>query len=259
MEVFHKCPVLMFLIENSFFKFSFVIIFMIIAVIPAHNEEKTIGKVIETTKKYVNKIIVVDDCSTDNTAKIARNCGAMIIQHKRNLGLGCSLRSGFKKALRISKENDIIITLDADGQHDSNDIPKFIKAMKNGYDFVLGKRDLRKYPFRKRIGNLFLNVVTNFISGTNLKDTESGFRAFKRNALKKLHLRAKGYEIAVEIIFEIGRNYIRSTNVPVRTPTYVKGTSIYDGIRNFRYLLHRRERTWHSYIEDMKYVLKKFF
>lgn len=227
---------------------------MNVIIIPAYNEEKTIGDIIKKSKKY-GKVIVINDASTDRTASIAQNAGAIVISHKKNSGLGSALRTGFERALKMNV--DVIITLDADGQHDPDDIKKFIEKINEGYDFVLGERNLRNYPFTKKFGNFFLNIATNFISGTNLKDTESGFRAFKKNALKKLCLKAERYEIAVEIIFEVGRNKLKATNVPIKSPTYVKGVGVIDGIRNFLFLMHRRERKWRDYIEDIKYVLRR--
>ena len=228
----------------------------IIAVIPAYNEEKTVGDIVKRTKKYVDEVIVVNDCSKDNTEKVAKSAGALVLNHTVNKGLGASLRDGFETALKNGA--DIIITLDADGQHIPEDIPKFIDKINEGYDFVLGARDLSKYPLIKKIGNFFLNVATNFISGTNLKDTESGFRAFRRNALEKLQLKSDRYQIAVEIVFEVGRNNLKTANVPIKVPVYIKGVGVIDGIHNFAYLLHRRERRWRDYIADVKYVLKKW-
>ena len=231
---------------------------MIIAVIPAFNEERTVGYVIERTKRYVDKVIVIDDCSSDETMPIAKKAGALVIHHAENMGLGSSLRDGFAKAIELSsKDDDIIISLDADGQHKPEEIPKFAEKIREGYDFVLGKRDLRKYPFRKKFGNFFLNLATNFVSGTRLKDTESGFRAFTRRGLSKLHLQARRYEIAVEIIFEVGRNNLAATNVPIDVPVYVKGVNVWDGVKNFRYLLRRRHHTFADYFSDLKYVFRK--
>ena len=137
-------------------------IIMIIAVIPAHNEEKTVAWVIEETKKYADKIIFIDDGSTDDTLRFAKNTGAEIIHHECNRGLGASLRAGFNRALETAREDDIIITLDADGQHNPHDIPKLVKKLEHGYEFVLGQRDLRNYPFVKKFGNFFLNLICKF-------------------------------------------------------------------------------------------------
>jgi len=214
---------------------------MIIAIMPAHNEEKSIKKVIGRTAKYVDKLIVVDDASTDRTNKIVKKMNVILITHKKNRGLGGALRSGFKKALEIAKnEDDIILTIDADGQHDPDEIPRFIKQVNKGYDFVLGKRNLSKYPFIKKFGNAFLNYMTNLICDTDLRDTESGFRAFTKRALKGMIFRAERYEIASEILYEVCRRAIKSSNVDISIPIYVKGVGIWDGFKNFWYLMKLR-------------------
>ncbi len=227
---------------------------MIAIIIPAYNEEKTIENVVKSAKKY-GKVIVVDDASKDKTALIAKRAGAKVINHKVNGGLGCALRTGFKEALKMKA--DIVITIDADGQHDPKQIPDFVATISKGYDFVLGRRNLAAYPFIKKFGNFFLNKLTNFVSATDLKDTESGFRAFRASALKKLYLRAERYEIAVEIIFEVGRNRLKTVNIPITSARYVKGVGVWDGFSNFRYLLRRRKRNWRSYLEDFRYVMSR--
>lgn len=224
-------------------------------IIPAHNEEKTVYKIVKKSQKY-GKVIVIDDASSDNTLTEARKAGAIIIRHKTNRGLGGALRSGFEKALRMNI--DAVVTLDADGQHNPDEIPRFIKALENGNEFVLGERDLRRYPFIKKFGNFFLNAATNFISGTTVRDSESGFRAISRDALKRMYMKAERYEIAVEIIFEVGRNKLRTENVRISSPVYVKGVSVFDGINNFRYLLRRRKRNWMSYLQDVRYVFRRW-
>ncbi len=227
---------------------------MNIIVIPAYNEEKTVGAVVREAKRY-GKVLVIDDASRDKTSEMARRAGALVVRHSANRGLGAALRTGFDKALKMKA--DVVVTIDADGQHRPDEIKHFLGLINNGYDFVLGSRDLRKYPFVKKFGNFFLNNATNFVSGTNLKDTESGFRAFRASALKKLYLKSERYEIAVEIVFEVGRNKLKYVNVPITSPLYVKGVGVKDGIKNFRYLLRRRKRNWRSYIEDFKYVMRQ--
>lgn len=208
---------------------------------PAHNEERAIKKVVEKTKKYVDKIIVVDDASSDSTNDVVKKLGVILITHKKNRGLGGALRSGFKRALEISKsDGDIIITIDADGQHVPEEIPIFVKEISKGYGFVLGKRNLSNYPFVKKFGNFFLNLFTNIICGTNLKDTESGFRAFTKKSLKKMTFSGERYEIAAEILYQIGKNNIKSSNVDITIPIYVKGVGVLDGFKNFWYLVKIR-------------------
>jgi glycosyltransferase involved in cell wall biosynthesis len=222
-------------------------------IMPAYNEENTIGDIIKRAKKY-GTVIVINDASSDRTASIAKKAGATVINHKVNRGLGDSLRTGFEAALK--RNFNIVVTIDADSQHNPDEIPELVNKINAGYDFVLGSRDLLHYPFIKKLGNFFLNLLTNFIAGTNLKDTESGFRAFRGRALKKFYLRAERYEIAVEIIFEVGRNHLRYANVEIESPVYRKGVSFWDGIYNVRYLLRRRKRNLHNYMEDFRFLMR---
>ncbi len=207
---------------------------MITIVIPAHNEEKTVADVVKKCKKY-GKVVVVNDASSDHTEQAAKSAGAHVISHSKNRGLGAALRTGFSQALKM--KSDVIVTIDADGQHRPEEIPRFLKKIEEGYDFVLGQRNLRKYPLRKIIGNFFLNRATNFISGTKLNDTESGFRAFRSSALERLDLKAERYEIAAEIVKQAGKNRLKCVNVPITIPVYIKGVGVMDGFKNFLYIL----------------------
>lgn len=233
---------------------------VISVVMPALNEEGSIGNAIRDAKKYADRIIVINDGSNDRTAEIARKNGAIVITHKKNMGLGASLRDGFKKALEI--KSDIIFSIDADGQHRPEEITIFLPKIRQGYGFVLGQRDLHKYPIVKKFGNLFLNLATNIISGTTLRDTESGYRCFSYDALKKIYpyLKADGYEIASEIIFAVGLYNVSYANVKVSSPVYLrgKGVTVSHGIGNFLYMLKRRKRNLGDYIKDFKYVMRKW-
>ena len=231
---------------------------MIAAVMPALNEEKSISQVLEKVNKHVDNVIVVNDGSTDKTPEIAKSHGAIVLNHEKNMGLGASLRDGFRHAMDINA--DIIISIDSDGQHDPEEIPKLVEAVKDGNDFVLGQRDLRKYPLVKKIGNTFLNFMTNLISGTLIRDTESGFRAFSRQGMEKVYpyLKANGYEIASEIIFAVGYYNVKYSNVKVSSPVYVKGVTVKEGVKNFIYMMRRRRKSVKSYIADVKYVARKW-
>lgn len=228
----------------------------VVAVMPAYNEEKTIHHIVKKTKQYVNTVIVVDDGSSDNTSKLAKRAGALVIKHKKNMGLGSSIRTGLKKAKKNGA--DITITIDADGQHNPDDIPEFIEKINQGYDFVLGKRNLSKYPFYKKIGNLQLSLLINLISGTALLDTESGYRAFSKKCLKTIKLQAEGYEIAADIIFQIGKYNLMACNINLSSSEYRrgKGVTVFDGFKNFFYIIRRRKRNLKSYIIDFKYILR---
>jgi glycosyltransferase involved in cell wall biosynthesis len=209
-----------------------------IAIIPAFNEEKNIGKIVKDTKKYVNKVIVIDDCSFDNTSKIARKNGAKVIRLEKNMGVGFASRIGLKEA--VSLKPDIIIFLDADGQHDPNYIPYFIKEIENGADYVSAVRNLSKYPFNRKIGNWGLKILTNLIYPTGIMDTENGFRALKLEAAKKLDLRADRYGREIDFVYSVWKNKFKIKQIIIDVPVYHPKAAIERGFKNFFYLLRRR-------------------
>jgi glycosyltransferase involved in cell wall biosynthesis len=150
------------------------------AVIPAFNEESRITDVILKTKAFVHEILVIDDDSSDNTADCAIKAGAHVLSNNSNLGYLESLKKGLRNA-----QGDIIITLDADGEHDPMDIPHLVKPIMEGHaDMVLGKR--QKIP---RISERLLNWLTHF--RVPVRDSGTGFRAIKKEFAEKLDLRGK--------------------------------------------------------------------
>ena len=210
----------------------------VVAVIPAYNEEKTISEVVKRTKKFVDEVIIIDDGSEDKTFELAKKQGAIVLRNKKNKGVGFSRRKGLKKAVSLGA--DVIITLDADLQHLPEDIPKFVEKIKEGYDFVLGERDIKNYPLIKKFGNFWLNFLTNLICGTKMKDTESGYKGFSKKAVKKINLSADKYAIESEIIYEISKHNLSYTSIKINSPTYIKGVTVKNGIENFIYLLKRK-------------------
>jgi len=210
----------------------------VIAVMPAYNEEKTISGVVGRSKKHVSSVIVVDDSSTDKTTSLARKSGAIVIKNRINRGCGYSKRIGIEEALK--RGADIIVTIDADGQHRPEDIPRFIEKIGEGYDFVIGRRNIKKYPFIKKFGNFSLNILTNFLSGTRLADTESGFKAFTRKAAKKMNLTADKYAIEAEMAYEVGRNRLKYTSIPIDSPKYRSGVTVIQGFQNFWFLVRKK-------------------
>jgi glycosyltransferase involved in cell wall biosynthesis len=154
--------------------------------IPAYNEEKTIAKVIVNTKAYADKIIVADDGSTDDTGLIAKNLGARVVRHTRNRGKGEAVRTVFMQARRIKA--DVLVTLDADGQHDPHDIPALVRPIFEGTaDVIVGSRETLETPKLRRAGVRMLNLVTSVrdIDGATV-DAQSGFRAYSRKAIDQL-------------------------------------------------------------------------
>lgn len=171
------------------------------AIIPALNEEISIGSIVIKTKKYVDRIIVIDDGSTDNTAEIAQSAGAEVIKHPRNMGKGEALKTGF----RIAKENGtkIIVTIDADGQHNPDEIPKMIAPILDiEADMVIGSRYLNgnNIPFYRRIGQRILDHATTTNSGIHITDTQSGFRAFSAGKTSIFRFSQNGFSIESEML-----------------------------------------------------------
>jgi len=210
----------------------------VIAVIPAFNEEMRIGGTVLKTKKYVDKVIVVDDGSVDKTSLAAKRAGAEVIRYEPNQGVCNATKVGLNRA--ISLKPDIIVFLDADGQHDPKYIPYFIEAIKNGADYVCGKRDLSRYPFNRKIGNFGLTFLTNLLCPTGIMDTECGYRALKLSAAKKLNLKAKRYEREMEFAYDVWKNNFKVKQIKLDARDFRPKSAIKRGFKNFFYLLKRR-------------------
>jgi UDP-N-acetylglucosamine---dolichyl-phosphate N-acetylglucosaminyltransferase len=186
-------------------------------VIPAFNEESTIAKVIRELKKekYAN-IVVVDDGSEDRTKEAGKKEKVIVISHIVNRGLGGALGTGINAA--IEENADIIVTFDADGQHNPKDIKKLIKPIEEGKaDCVIGSRLLnpKGMPHMRRIANKIGNFVTYALFGIWTTDSQSGLRAFSRSAAEKIQIRTNRMEVSSEIIREIHKNKLRFTEVPI--------------------------------------------
>ena len=185
-------------------------------VIPAYNEELTIGSVVTLARKY-GDVLVVDDGSSDRTSEIARNAGAFVIKHETNMGKGAALRTGFEYAL--SMDYKIIVTLDADGQHNPDEIPVLLEPIVNGKaDLVIGSRYLngaqRNIPPYRRFGLWILNLGTKVVSNMNV-DSQSGFRAMNKKLLEKLDLNSNDYSIETDMIVKARERGIRLMEVPI--------------------------------------------
>ena len=165
-----------------------------IAAIPCYNEGLAIGSVVLKLKarKYVDVVLVVDDCSTDGTVEVATAAGAVVVSHEANKGYGAAIQSCFNYA----KENnfDVMVILDGDGQHDPSYIPGFIEAMKTGEaDVVIGSRFLTKnklspIPKYRIVGMKVLNLFTRLVGKVKTTDSQSGYRAYSRRAIEKIKI-----------------------------------------------------------------------
>ena len=187
----------------------------IFAGMPAYNEANYIGSLILNVRQYVDKVIIVDDGSTDNTAEIAELAGASVIKHGKNRGYGNAIRSLIAEAK--NQNADILVILDADAQHKPEEIPSLIKSISEGADVVIGSRDLQKESIAtyRRFGQKVLAKMTGIASRQKLKDTESGFRAYSKKALATLELKEEGMAVSSEIVSEAAGKGLKITEVPI--------------------------------------------
>lgn len=187
-------------------------------VVPALNEEKVIAGVISEIKSagYEN-IIVVDDGSRDNTQKSAKMTGAVSFRHKINRGKGAATKTGIEAAKLLGA--DIIVTMDGDGQHDPTDIKKLVAPIKEGRaEVVLGTRlkNTQGMPVSKILANWAGNFFTWYLYGLWVTDSQSGFRAYSRNAAEKINTRGDRYEYDSEVIREIYIYKLKFMEVPIK-------------------------------------------
>ncbi len=185
---------------------------------PAFNEERTIGAVILKLKPHVEQIIVIDDGSRDKTRQTAIQNGARVYRHPINRGLGGALSTGIKAALLNGA--DIMITLDADGQHDPEEIPKLIKPiLDNEADVVIGSRFLVRQPMPlfRRMGIPFFNLITFLLFGIWSTDSQSGMRAFNRKTAQALEIHTNGMEVSSEILKEVKTKRFKLKEIPIKS------------------------------------------
>jgi len=190
----------------------------VFACIPAYNQEQSIEQVVRSTLKHVDHVIVVDDGSFDKTAEIAENTGALVIRHPMNMGYGAAVKSGFTMALK--GRADIVVTLDADLQHNPDDIPSLLTPIIHGdAEIVIGSRidkEGNKIPGYRKAGMRFITKLVQY-NGVPVKDAQSGFRAYSAKALTTIlpNLMDSGYGLITESLSEARRYDLRIAEVPV--------------------------------------------
>ncbi|KKG09296.1 glycosyltransferase family 2 protein [Methanosarcina sp. 2.H.A.1B.4] len=201
----------------------------ITVVLPAFNEEVSIGSIVLLTRHYADNVIVVDDGSSDRTATIARNAGAHVVEHEVNKGKGAALKTGFTAAAALGA--DVIVTMDSDGQHNPAEIPLLVAPIIDGYaEMVNGSRYLNHHdkntPIYRRIGQTVLDTATNMNSGLKITDSQSGFRAFAASTKNVFRFNAKGMAIESEMLADAGRSGLRITEVEIGVRYDVDGSTI---------------------------------
>ncbi len=212
--------------------------------IPAFNEESTLPEVLERVTPMVDEVVVVDDGSKDGTSQVALAGHAILVRHVINRGLGATLGTGFAAAL--ARGGEAIICLDADGQHDPEDIPRFVAAIREGADVVIGSRllDPRGMPKKRQIANWVGNLVTLVLFGAWVTDSQSGYRGFRREALQKIEIRTNRMEVSSEIIAESRRHKLKLVEIPIKAIyteySLSKGQSFAVGLKTLAKLVLRR-------------------
>ena len=199
--------------------------------IAAFNEARYIGSVVLQARQYVDEVIVVDDGSTDHTAGVAGLAGATVIRHPENRGKGAAIQSILAAARK--RDAGVLVFLDADAQHDANEIPGLIKAVSEGSDLVIGSREAQdeKTPRYRRIGKKVILHSTRLASKTDIFDTESGFRALSPKAINELDLKEKGFAVESEMITRAAAANLKITEVPISN-IYTKDGSTINPIRH---------------------------
>lgn len=198
---------------------------------PAYNEEKYIGSIVLQARQYADEVIVVDDGSTDRTNLIAGLAGAHVVRHTENKGYGSAIQSIMAEA--ATRNADILVILDADSQHNPDEIPSLIEAVSQDYDVVIGSREMQSnvIPPYRRVGQRILSNLTRILSREKLFDTESGFRAYSKKAINTLELKEKGMAISSEIVTSAARKNLRIKEVPISV-SYTKDSSSLNPVRH---------------------------
>jgi len=205
-----------------------------IAALPAYNEERSIAGMVLGCQKFVDRVVIVDDGSSDATAEIALRMGAKVVRHEKNGGYGAALRTCFETARTM--DADRMVTIDSDGQHDPADIPKLLESLSKGADLVIGSRFCnghgKNIPAYRRIGMKVLDAATNTAGGTKISDTQSGFRAYGKRAIDRIRIDADGMSAGSEILLQIKENNLKVEEVEILCSYDVERASTENPVRH---------------------------
>jgi glycosyltransferase involved in cell wall biosynthesis len=202
------------------------------ALVPAYRAETTVGSVVRGALRHVPRVLVVDDGSDDRTAEAAREAGAEVLRLAANGGKGTALRAGLDRILADASEAARTPThvafLDADGQHDPEDLPRLLNAARAGDPFVIGSRmdEAEAIPAYRHRTNEIGSRILSRMTGLEVEDAQSGYRVVAADLLRKLSLNARGYIIETEMLLKAAPHVRRLRHVPVR--------AIYGGPSHYR-------------------------
>lgn len=217
-----------------------------VIVIPAYNEEKAIGEVVRGALQVADRVLAVDDGSSDRTSEVAAAAGATVVRHPVNRGLGGALGTGIAGALRLGA--DAIVTMDADGQHSAEDAGRIFRRLAEGdVDFVIGSRMLEgrgNMPAPRRLAQFLGNALTYLLFRKWVTDSQSGLRGMTRQAAERISVRSSRMEVSSEFIKEIVDKDLRLVEIPIEAIytdySLSKGQSFAVGLQTALKLILRR-------------------
>jgi glycosyltransferase involved in cell wall biosynthesis len=219
----------------------------IAVIIPTRNEEGNLPHVLPKIPATMDEILLVDGYSTDNTVELAKKlCPEIRVIYQDGKGKGNALRAGITNA-----NGDIIVTIDADGSMDPEQIPAFIAPLLAGYDYVKGSRFLPgggtlDMPWLRRLGNKIFTVLVNLLHGTRYTDLCYGYNAFWKKAFRQVRLNSDGFEIETEMHIKAAKARLKVTEVPSFERVRLDGKgnlrTLKDGWRIFRTILLEKVR-----------------
>jgi glycosyltransferase involved in cell wall biosynthesis len=204
----------------------------VVAILPAYNLEKSIAAIVERTRPFVRTVLVVADGSKDGTAAAARAAGALVPEAELVRGKGFAIIKGIEESRRLAP--DVVILMDSDGQHLPEEIPVMLKPLEEGRaDLVSGSRMLGTLRTSRInvIGNWGLRILSFLVTWRWLTDTETGYRAFRAQALYAIPLKSRGYEIESELMLRAMYRKLRIVEVPITVPFAVPGVTVWDGFK----------------------------
>lgn len=204
----------------------------IAVVIPAHNEETRIGKVLDDLKKTNLFVCVVDDGSKDKTFQVASKKASLALKHRINLGKGAALKTGCEAVFKLGY--DAVVIMDSDGQHLVGDLNKFIELIKTRkFDVIFGRRKYNKgIPIVRYWGNKVASILVWSLFKIYISDLICGYRAFTRKSYKKLKWQSSGYGVETEMVIRVGLNKLRYAEIPVQNVYHdkFKGVTVFDAL-----------------------------